>query len=133
LLAGLLLLALPGCGDRLKRGQVSGTVTLDGQPVENGVITFLPTGDTRGPSTSATITEGRYALDSRQGPVVGTNRVEVLAYRKTGKKVRAMTSGGLIDEVLQAAPPAYNSQSTLERKISAGPNTLHFDLLTTPR
>jgi hypothetical protein len=125
------LLLLPGCGDG-SRGQVSGTVTLDGQAVENGVITFLPTGGTTGPSTSVEIKGGRYEIGREKGPVVGTNRVEILVYRKTGKKIREMTGGGQTDEIVQAAPPVYNAQSTLTREIKAGPNELNFELLTKP-
>src|SRR5262245_6043145 len=131
--SGLVVVALllPGCGDG-NRGQVFGTVALDGQPVENGVITFLPTAGTTGPSTSVTIKDGRYEIGREQGPIIGTNRVEILVYRKTGKKIREMTGTGQIDEIIQAAPSTFNTESTLTREIKAGSNELNFDLVTKP-
>ena len=129
-LTGVVLL-LAGCGDGLSRAQVMGTVTLDGEPVQNGVISFTPIGSTRGPSTSTTIKDGHYDLGRHEGPIVGTNRVEALVYRKTGKKIRdVMAEEGFIDEVVQAAPAMYNSQSTLVSTVEPGVNTLDFDLVT---
>jgi len=44
-LAGLLLSTLVGCGDAAARPQpvtVTGTATLNGQPIDSAVVTFLP-------------------------------------------------------------------------------------------
>lgn len=123
------VLFLAGCSEGPRRATVDGTVSLAGTPVEHGVISFTPTGETRGPSTQVTIKDGKYSLEEREGPIVGTNRVEILVYRKTGKKVPDMTQKGVfIDEITQAAPPSYNSKSTLERTLNPGQNTLNFDL-----
>jgi hypothetical protein len=57
--AGLAALALlAGCGGG---GSVSGTVTLDGQPLTSGTVTFHPVGP--GPTAIGTIkSDGRYEL-----------------------------------------------------------------------
>jgi hypothetical protein len=53
-LFGLIALAaLGGCNDPLARQEVSGEVTLKGQPVEDGVIQFAPLGRVRTLSVSA--------------------------------------------------------------------------------
>jgi len=58
-LSGILLLAVTGCGGSTG---VSGSVSYDGQPVENGSITFVPA-DGLGPSSGSTISGGRYRVD----------------------------------------------------------------------
>jgi hypothetical protein len=55
---GLLGLATGGCGGG---NAVSGNVTYNGQPVENGAITFL-SADGEGPTAGAQITEGFYRV-----------------------------------------------------------------------
>jgi len=75
-------LGLAGCGGEVgpEYGKVKGTVTLDGQPVEIGNITFLPTGETKGPASGALIAaDGTYELvgPGGKGVVVGTHQVTV--------------------------------------------------------
>jgi hypothetical protein len=55
----LLALLLAGCG---RGAVVSGRVTYDGRPVENGFITFFPA-DGRGNTTGAEIVQGLYHID----------------------------------------------------------------------
>jgi hypothetical protein len=60
-LAGLALLTgLTGCGG--SSSGISGSVTYEGQPVENGNITFNPA-DGKGPQAGGTITDGQYKID----------------------------------------------------------------------
>jgi len=127
-----ILLCLSGCGSSgPPRGSVQGKVTLDGQPVEQGTITFLPTGGTTGPSAGGVITGGQYSIEEDKGPVAGKSRVEIRWERKTGKKVPAGSPsppGTMIDQVAEAIPAKYNSKSTLEKEIKEGDNTLDFEL-----
>lgn len=58
LLAGCLALSLTGCDST---ATVQGTVTFDGQPVDSGVITFLPA-DGQGPVAGGEISAGTYAV-----------------------------------------------------------------------
>jgi len=64
-------LALAGCG--APSGEpalipVSGTVTLDKKPLAGAVLTFIPTGKTRGGlATARTGPDGRYTLQSKAG------------------------------------------------------------------
>ena len=125
------LLLLVGCGGgELKdRGEVRGTVHLDGQPIEKGSIVFLPTGGNTGPVAGATILDGAYHIPASKGPPVGANRVEISAERKTGRKVPARPPlAGEEDEIVEAVPARYNDESTLEREITLGENILDFDL-----
>jgi hypothetical protein len=75
-----------GCGskgpDRPKTFAVTGTVTLDGQPVSGASVTFAPSG--RGtPAIGTADASGRYALKSfgtQQGAVPGQYSVGIAKY-----------------------------------------------------
>ena len=129
----ILTLLLVGCGERsgVERGAVSGEVTLDGAPVPEGAITFFPTSGNEGPASGGNIQDGHYDIARADGPVVGPNRVEIKAPRKTGKKIRSpdpIAAGGMMDEWKESVPARYNTKSTLEEKIESGKNKLDFTL-----
>lgn len=69
-----------GGGGDLPRVAVSGSVTVDGQPVPNGVVRFAPSSGTEGPMANCMITDGRYRIPSDEGPVAGNYEVRVHAY-----------------------------------------------------
>jgi hypothetical protein len=80
--ATMLLLGLIGCGDGLKRVPVQGKITAKGQPLDNAVIQFLPTGSTKGEGgIGRSDAEGNYSLvGSRagaKGVVPGEYKVRV--------------------------------------------------------
>jgi hypothetical protein len=121
--------AVLGCGEN-NRAEVEGTVTLDGKPFAEGHITFIPTGDTKGPVAGATILEGQYRVPSAKGVQIGTNRVEIRGVRATGRKIPF--GPGMIDEFVEAIPPKYNEKSELQIKTQAGTNRADFDLHSQP-
>jgi len=125
----LCTIAVLGCNRSQgpRRAAVSGSVTLDGKPVPEGTITFLPSGDTQGPSAGGEIRDGAFDLNARQGPVVGTCRVEIRATRKTGEKVQFGVREA--DAVEQYIPQRYNTRSELTAAVIADePNRLDFEL-----
>jgi hypothetical protein len=68
-----------GCGaDPLGRQPVSGMVTLDGSPVENGTVSFHPVDNTATASAGA-IEKGQFALDRERGLAAGKYRVTINA------------------------------------------------------
>jgi hypothetical protein len=83
LIVGLVATAIIGCGardtDSLRRVPVSGTITLDGKPLGNTEVTFIPTGNTKGRgATGFTTAEGRFELsvsNGRPGVPAGEYRV----------------------------------------------------------
>ena len=81
LLAGVCLLALPGCGDgRPKTIQVTGTVTYRGKPVQGAHVTFTPQGNRS--ASGETDAEGRFTLLSfapGDGAVAGEHVVKHLS------------------------------------------------------
>ena len=66
------LLCALGCANDARRAAVSGTVLVDGKPLERGVINFLPVEGTQGPGAGGAITHGKFALDQQQGPIIGS-------------------------------------------------------------
>ena len=119
-----------GCGaleGGPQRAAVIGRVTVDGQPVENGSVQFIPTQGTSGPMAGAVITDGEYSLSKAQGPVVGTNRVQIRGTRKTGRTSRTHL-GETIEERVSVVPEQYNTKSTLVREVESGKNVFDFDL-----
>jgi hypothetical protein len=129
--AVLSLALLAGCGDSDNpRAAVQGSISYDGQPVDEGGIVFIPVGG--GPGGQAVratgdIKDGKYELNRRQGPMPGKHRVEIYWRKKTGKKVPG-EGGHPKDEVVQAIPSKYNTSSTLTRDVESGRNTFDFEL-----
>ena len=85
IVTGFVLLAasVAGCGgggDQLERVAVSGSVTINGEPVPNGVVRFKPAAGTEGPMASTMITDGQYDIPGDQGPIAGNYEVQVQAY-----------------------------------------------------
>ena len=130
--AGLMLAVLVcmGCSPGgLKRAAVSGKVLVDQMPLKEGAISFFPVEGAPGPSVGAVIQDGRYRVPRDKGVMVGKNRIEIRAFRKTGRKIPDPTEPTrIIDEIIPAIPPEYNSKSTLIREIKEGSNSLDFDL-----
>lgn len=128
--AGLLWLLAAGCGAELAppRRPVSGSVTLDGKPLSDAAITFLPVDG--GPAATAELSEGAYAIGQSQGPSPGRYSVEIVAIRPTGKRVphpdlRSETT----DEVRNILPARYNARTKLEVDVKPDDaNTFNFRL-----
>ena len=126
----VLLIVTAGCGGS-NRAAVTGEVTLDGQPVEGGMISFIPADGAAGPPAWGKIEEGRYSIPAREGPPLGTSRVEIRWTRKTGRKLPAVPPappGEMIEETVEAVPARYNAQSKLEAEVQGGKNTFDFKL-----
>ena len=105
-----------GCsnGDRPPLGQVSGTVTLDGEPLYGVIVMFKP--DEGRPATGVTDAEGKYQLVYRygvNGAKIGPNTIS-FAY-PTGE------SGAPI-------PEKYAGKTTLKEEVKSGSNTFNFAL-----
>ena len=120
----ILLAVILGCGTS-HRAAVVGKVSLDGKPVDDGIITFIPSGDNRGSPAWGKIQAGDYAIPAKTGPSVGTNRVEIRWARKTGRMVPIDPT---IEETVEAVPVRYNSQSVLQVEIKPGTNQFDFNL-----
>ena len=120
-------LAALGCSGG-NRAAVTGKVTVDGQPLEQGRIMFVPDQANPGPTAGGPIVNGSYTVPAANGVFIGKNTVQINAVRKTGKKIQSPFGPGLIDDVAEVIPQRYNTKSEISREIKPGKNQLDFDL-----
>lgn len=80
--AALACLVAIGCGERLPRHVVSGTVTYAGKPLEFGSITFEPTASVGkiAPTGTARIENGAFRTPQDQSPTTGRYTVRVVGH-----------------------------------------------------
>lgn len=111
------------------RYAISGKVTLDGQPVESGMISFLPPVETAPVRVSGgPIAAGAYSVPKEKGANAGTYRVEIRALKATGKKVKDPDMGGEKDVMVESIPAKFNDKSILTAEVAADKTTFDFDL-----
>lgn len=107
-------------------GEVTGVVTLDGQPLENAQVIFEPKqiGEKgRGRASNATTgADGSYTLSfnaDADGASLGSHKVMILKMpddpSEPGK---------------QMLPAKYNEKTELTAEVKAGANSINFDLKT---
>jgi hypothetical protein len=117
------LLALSGC-DAGTEGQVSGTVKVDGQPVEAGAIQFIPA-DGKTPTSGGEIKDGRYSVKVP----VGVMKVSISAPKVVGKKkIYPTPNSPEMPITKEALPERYNEQTELTLDVKRGKNEKDWDL-----
>jgi hypothetical protein len=125
------VILLAGCGSGPERGSASGTVYVDGEPLETGSINLIPLNGA-GPTAGSAVENGAFSIAREKGPVVGTNRVEIRGNRKSGRKrPHPMSPETMIDELVEAVPAEFNSSSTLTWEITPGHNERKFEVPST--
>ncbi len=119
-----MLASLPGCRDRSK-SIITGSVTMDGQPVTSGSVTFVKQGGElvregavidRG-TFHATVPPGNYKLELNGQKVVGKRKQKDF----DGKDEE-------VDITEEAFPARYNTKSELLQEIKPGANAIKLDL-----
>ena len=124
MLALLVALSVVGCSDpnMPDMGQVSGKVTMDGQPISKGRIVFQPQ---NGPSCMAETDEaGNYEImfdKNTPGAVLGPNVVSISTHRF------ARENGELVEHK-ETVPPQFNVESTLKFDVQPGAQTKDWEL-----
>lgn len=125
-------MALSGCGST-PPCSVSGTVSFEGQPIENGSLKFEPIGVSDSPGGRSLITGGKYNIPADQGMLPGKYRVIFYATKATGKTITNLEvmpgeSAQPREETVQFLPPKLNTESTIEAEFKAGENSKDFAL-----
>jgi hypothetical protein len=132
--ATLLLISFLGCGRPKTTATVSGVISLDGEPLESGAISFYPISGgstTAAQSAGATIDKGgRYRTEI----LPGRFRVEISSSRSVGQRKRYedLPDSPMDDILKEVVPAVYNTSSSLERDISLDTKTLDFVLQSKP-
>jgi hypothetical protein len=127
LLLAVALAVSAGCDSGPPTGDVSGTASFEGVPIEQGMINFLPL-DGKGTTAGGEIKDGKY--DVRKVPV-GTMRVQVTSSKVVGKKKMYPTANSPEYPLTKDPLPAkYNDplKSELRLDVQSGRNEKNWDL-----
>jgi hypothetical protein len=124
-LALLLGVNLVGCGrDGLPREAVSGTVSLNGQPLETGIITFVPQDPDTPTQGGTTIAGGAYEIPRAQGLVPGKYKVIISSGEGSEEKpvedLSELGPGMPPEPAEEAIPSQYSGNTVLEASVTAG-------------
>ena len=120
-------LCLGGCGGNDGRVKVTGTVSVDGQPLKSGSISFQPVAGNAAPSSGGGVIGGQFDLPADRGLMPGKYQVTIAAFRSTGR----MFPGPVASP--ESVPIKFNEADKLEATIVAGGKN-HFEFqLTTAR
>jgi hypothetical protein len=116
---------LAGCNpEKLPRlGKVTGTVTLEGQPVADARIQFDGANPGEPPSTGTTDASGKYELyysRGHKGATVGEHTVSISTYEP------ATDDNPQVKK--ETIPTKYNGKSELKSTVKGGTNKIDFDL-----
>jgi len=111
------VIGVTGCGknDAPAYANVSGTVTYNGKPLDKGQITFTTDGR---PPTMTDIADGKFSGQA----MIGSNKIQVAAYRKAAKERNIPDSAKLQYKAYQSmnkgggggAAPSDASDPTME-------------------
>lgn len=116
-----------GCGGtRDDLAAVTGAVKLDGQPLPDALVEFVPQGGKGVVSVGRTDSQGNYymmASRTAEGASLGVNRVRISTHD-------ILDQGGKQVPVPEKVPTKYNSNTELTVTVEPGDNTFDFDLST---
>jgi hypothetical protein len=101
---------------------------VDGQPLDVGTISFIPTNHDQQRVSGGPIVDGAYSVREERGANSGPYRVEIRWRKKTGKKYRDPDSGELLDERKEGLPARCHEKSELTAEVSEKQTTFDFDL-----
>jgi hypothetical protein len=130
LLAGVSLCCVTGCNrgyEGARRYPLSGTVRVDGQPMEAGAISFIP-GEDKQRVSGGSITDGVYSVDEASGANGGKYKVEIHWYKKTGRTLIHPDTGDPYEERAEGLPDRYHKNSELTVEVSSDKTAFDFDL-----
>ncbi len=145
-----LLVAVSGCGGGFKKPNwpagvdVSGVVTVDGEPVEMAILRFIPEADTVGPGgTGMTDSLGAYSLTFRNaerkvvsGVIPGKYKVAVSRMLRPDGSVWTPSpdnnEGPMTTGAREQLPMKWSNPSQTTKKVDIGPKggTFNFDIKT---
>lgn len=132
----LLILAIAGCQRGPRIVPVSGTITLDGQPVKDAAVMFMLNPGNR-IATGITDVAGRYSLSTHptgNGAYEGSHTVTVSLYRDESSPgtntPEGAVSGSSLVKIVWLVPEKYSqpAASGLTATVSRSQSTYDFQL-----
>lgn len=133
-LLSALVCCFVGCGssDSRTHYHVEGRVKIDGNPMEKGLITFIPIAPTAGPKASGVVEQGSYVIDESVGPCCGEFLVKIETVSHEIEALAAGRSPG--EETRRGSPrsivaPEYNQESQEKVVVREdAENIFHFEV-----
>ena len=124
----LLTIAFAGCGgDPLGRQPVSGTVSVNGAPLEKGTVNFQPI--EKGIGSGGRVEGGKYAIARKDGLPVGKYRVTINAPTPGSAQADANAPPGEPPPPPQELiPEDWNTKSEHTVDITSGKNEHNFEV-----
>lgn len=123
-MAAITLIGLVGCGSGSGVVPVSGTVTLDGEPLAGALVSFYPQEEGKRFSTGTTDASGHYELvytNDQKGAATGKHTVKITTATVQGE-------GGPARAPKEKLPAKYNDASELTVDITSSSSSTNFDL-----
>ena len=109
LLGSLIAISLSGCVpsyDGPPRAEISGNVSINGEPLADGVLNLVPDGHD-GRSVSVPVAAGRYFIQDAGGPNFGKYKVEIYGFEEAST-----------EEEDQFIPAKFNAETQLVLEIN---------------
>jgi hypothetical protein len=113
----------PGCGPRDPRLTIRGRVLLDGKPVSNGQVIFIPV-DSTVAAAGAALHDGEFTIVVLQGP----HRVKVEASAEERRTTAPDEPPEFAVTYRSIIPPRYNEKSTLSFDVQSAKDKPLFEL-----
>lgn len=113
-----------GCGGSSHLGPVMGTVSLDGKPLANAIVSFQPSSGRR--SEAITDSSGQYQLSytaDEQGALIGSHTVIISTAKQDWSEEQKV-----FITMPEQVPAKFNAKSELTAEVQPGSNTLNFEL-----
>lgn len=113
-----------GCGAEVELGDVEGTVTMDGKPLPDATIRFVPVNGGRS-ALGRTDENGHYKMEysaTASGALVGPVRVEITTAEEVAD------AAGRSRMKPETVPAKYNTASELKVDVGSSDNKFDFDL-----
>lgn len=126
--AALFTATFVGCGgsNLPDTAEVTGVVTVDGEPVENASVMFAPVEAGR-PAVGSTDAQGHYTLmftSELRGAPIGENKI----FLSTASKEKKADDGTIIQEARPELIPAEFTDGSQTRDVKPGQNVINFEL-----
>ncbi|HEY2415600.1 MAG TPA: hypothetical protein VGI40_25380 [Pirellulaceae bacterium] len=123
-----------GCGPNYGgRQEIKGTIKLKGQPLDQGLITFLPISGNGTTQEGAPIANGQYNIDRAHGLMPGKYRISITAgdgqtrADAPADQPPGPTGANIISK--DRIPPEYNTKSEHEVDVAEKkPNVFDYDI-----
>ena len=134
-----LLLGITGCSKDPAPGKVTGTLTLNGEPVSNAMICFYP--DNGSASIGVSDEKGKYELlftEDRKGAEIGSHKVTISTGRPAERQAATDPNdpSGAVKPgnpaVKESIPSKYVNRETtdLVKEVKAGRQTIDIEIST---